>query len=354
MKNMKLLLAILAIALVFGMTSCGRPGPGPGGDDGINPGSTGGNGLFTIRAIAFGGGKFVAGGSAQAGEADYRDTVKMAYSTNGTSWTYGNCSDIFGSNSTTNVTAIAYGNSKFVAVGVTGKMATSSDGITWTEVTTSTFGSNAINAIAFGGDKFVAGSKYGTMATSSDGVTWTAVTASPNIPSTINAIAYGGGKFVAVGNGMATSTNGTEWTKVTPSAIDSTINAIAYGGDKFVAGGDRGKMATSPDGTTWTAINIGTLLDYKHTSGATQQADIYAIAYGGGKFYAGGGSGSSSDSQSLGGGNSVGKCISSTNGSAWTAAANSSTFATITIRAIAFGDGKFVVCGDLRKIWAGN
>jgi len=101
-------------------------------------------------------------------------------------------------------------------------------------------------------------------------------------------------------------------------------------------------MAYSSDGTTWTAINTGTLLDYKHTNGTTQQADIKAIAYGGGKFYAGGG-----------GGSSIGKWISSTDGSTWTAATDSSTFATIPINAIGFGGGKFIVCGK-NKIWTGN
>jgi len=68
---------------------------------------------------------------------------------------------------------IVYGNNKFVAVGVTSdysaKMATSSDGVTWTTVEDNKFnGGNSINAIAYGNNTFVAVGSRGKMAYCTD------------------------------------------------------------------------------------------------------------------------------------------------------------------------------------------
>jgi len=236
---------------------------------------------------------------------------------------------VFGKNG---VYANAYGNDKFVAVGSSGKMATSTDGTTWTTVTNSTFSNginNSINAITYGNDKFVAGSTDGKMATSTDGETWTAVSDSIFLNYSINAIAYGNDKFVAVGSSgkMATSTDGTTWTAVTNSTFPNnnieSINAITYGNDKFVAVGSSGKMATSTDGTTWTAVTQSVFTSY-----------IIAITYGNDKFVAVG---------------SSGKMATSTDGTTWTAVSNS-TFDTSSINAIAFGNNMFVAGGDYGKM----
>jgi hypothetical protein len=59
-----------------------------------------------------------------------------------------------------------------VAVGVSDKMAHSTDGANWTVVSNSTFGSNPIRAIAYGCGKFLAGGGDKT-AYSTDGINWT-------------------------------------------------------------------------------------------------------------------------------------------------------------------------------------
>ena len=107
---------------------------------------------------------------------------------------------------------------KFVAVGDNGKMANSSDGVTWTAVPDSTFGTSNINSIAWVGGKFVAGGYQGKMVYSSDGVTWTAVGDSTFGTSNINSIAWGNNKFVAGGwdGKMAYSSDGENWTGITP------------------------------------------------------------------------------------------------------------------------------------------
>ena len=66
--------------------------------------------------------------------------------------------------------SICYGNGKYVAGSDSGKMAYSTDGITWTAVADSAF-SSSINSICYENGKYVAGGLSGKMAYSSDGFT---------------------------------------------------------------------------------------------------------------------------------------------------------------------------------------
>jgi hypothetical protein len=303
----------------------------------------------TVRGIAYGGGKWVAVSN------NTTSGGKIAYSTDGTSWTA--VTDTTFRNAS--IYAIAYGNGTFVAVGQSGRMATSTDGVTWTAVTytSSTFwqyysGSEnkqvtaSIYGIAYGNGKFVAvGSGGGKMAYSADATSWTALsTISTTFDNaiSINGIAYGNGMFVAVGSSgkMAYSTDGASWTAVSNSTFGNTIDigAIAYGNGKFVAVGEYGRMATSANGASWTAVGT-----------ASNTSDIYAIAYGNGMFVAGG---------------EYGKMAYSTDGATWTAVSDS-TFGQYTdtngnvrtsvIRGIAYGSagnagGKFVAGGTGGKM----
>jgi Bacterial Ig-like domain (group 3). len=271
-------------------------------------------GTSSILAIAYGNGKFVAGGY----------NGKMAFSTDGISWT-AITQSIF-SNGV--IRSIAYGNNKFVAVS-DNIMAYSTDGVTWTAVTNNTFDSSeVIYAIAYGNGKFVAGTYSGKMATSPDGLTWTAVNSRFG-NYCIFSIAYGNGMFVAVGawGRMATSPDGITWTAVTNNTFDysgsDNIRAIVYGNNMFIACVSERKMATSPDGITWTAVSNSTL----------GYSGIYAIAYGNGKFVAGGGNG---------------KTITSTDGETWTELTQSAF--TSFIYAVAYGNGKFVAVGGIGEI----
>ncbi|MDR1837212.1 MAG: hypothetical protein LBQ89_06085, partial [Treponema sp.] len=116
------------------------------------------------------------------------------------------------------IDAIAYGNGRFVAVGTDGKMAYSTDGVSWTAVLQVNNGgfSSRIWGIAFGaagnaGGRFVAGGDNGSMAYSADGASWAAVgegilgtyttLMGSRATADISAVAYGNGRFVAVGQG---------------------------------------------------------------------------------------------------------------------------------------------------------
>jgi hypothetical protein len=320
--------------------------PAGGGNDGIGGGEGTGNMTWTavadstfgnsgINAIAWGNNKFVAVGS----------DGKMAYSTDGVTWT-AVADSTFGSDNNNSILAIAWGNNKFVAVSVSAKMAYSPDGVTWTAVADSTFpqyGYNnstytaSIRGIAYGNNKFVAVGDDAKMATSTDGITWSAVADSKFGTSAIYAIAYEGGRWVAGGASgkMAYSADGTTWSAVTNSTFGtSAIRGIAYGNGRWVAGGGSSsgsypnitytsKMATSPDGTTWTAVEdkFGDIID--------------DIAYGDNRFVAVG--------------YYNGKMAYSTDGITWTAVEDS-TFGTSAIDGIAYGNNRFVAVGNSGKM----
>ena len=189
--------------------------------------------------IAYGNGTFVA--IAPNGYA--------RYSTNGgTTWTRSSLQAIF-----TSISALAFGNGIFVAVGISASY-TSSDGITWAQsdnIATKTGGYH-YGGLAYGADKWIAlpsdnrlsssaqGSLYST-----DGLTWTAVNPLSNVPGRcFNAVTYGAGLFVAfscnrVTPAAITSPDGIAWTSVqteypgTPP--ESPLPAVAYGDGMFVS-----------------------------------------------------------------------------------------------------------------------
>ena len=231
------------------------------------------DGTSSIRSIAYGGGRFIAMGASMA-----------AYSPDGIIWTALDQYPV-------SRHVVAYGDGKFVVGGATGTMAYSTDnGASWTSITNSIIYPGIIGSIAYGDGKFVAGGeKAGTMAYSTDGVTWNDMANSPFNTAPSNAhyiygIAYGGGKFVAADNydgRMAYSTDGITWNVAANSPFTSGIRGIAYGGGKFVAVGQDGKMAYSANGITWNVVANSTF-------GTTQ---ISAIAYANGRFVAVGSNG---------------------------------------------------------------
>ena len=110
---------------------------------------------------------------------------------------------------------------------------------------TSSFGTSAIQCVAYGNGLFVAGGASGKLATSSDGITWTQRTSA--IDNNMRCVAYGNGLFVAAGfsGKLATSPDGITWTQGTSSFGTNNISGIGYGNGLFVAVGASGMIATS-------------------------------------------------------------------------------------------------------------
>lgn len=156
--------------------------------------------------------------------------------------------------------ALAYGANRFVAVGSSGKGFTSSDGIGW-QVMTNPFGSTSVTGtgVAFGGSPgtFVAvvnGTSAGKVFTSPDGSTWTEVKPYPAAPP----LFYGVHWDTRTGNFFALGAKATVWSSPDgflweervsdpdffASADRGTgtanIRSIAYGNNQLVAVGDVG------------------------------------------------------------------------------------------------------------------
>jgi len=231
-------------------------------------------GAYDIEAIVYGGDKFVATG----------ESGKMAYSSNGINWTAVSNSG-FGTGN--NIDLITYGNNLFVAISsnyTSIRMGVSNNGIDWTakDIGSGLF----ISALAYGNGKFVLGGTGGYMyyidlITNTEG----AVT-DKKINKNIQGIAYGNGKFIAVGdNGsMAYSSDCINWTAVSSKPFyDQSrylfldIYSIIYGGGQFISGYSIGTIMTSTNGTSWSSVDADLpLVIFK------------AIAYGNGTVVASG------------------------------------------------------------------
>jgi len=345
MRKFGVVLLAMALVLVFALASCyigmigggtGPTGTGPGNGDG---GPTGpvwtavADSPFdlTVSAIVYGNNRFVAW--------DNAFPITVATSTDGITWTAGTVDNF-------RIHEIAYGNGVFVAigddveVGSHARFATSTDALTWTPITDRPFSyldgtyttlHYTPNAIAFGGNTFVAmvtiymaGGTYNhRIATSTDGLIWTEATPPPPSDGGCSTIAYGNGTFVAAGfegQMMASTDGGRTWTLVEDGAFGSAwINLIAYGNGRFVAVArvfQGTGVATSTDGLTWTVS-------------ADALGAVDAIAYGNGRFVVVGQSG---------------KAVISTDGSTWTTVADTA-FSYHDIDDVAYGNGTFVAVG---------
>ena len=107
--------------------------------------------ITAIFDVTFGKGIFVAvGGIWNIGFAPPMPNELILISQDGTTWTPINRGD----DDIRPLNAVTYGSNRFVAVGNTGKILTSSDGVTWTK---KEIGESAtLNDVAFGNDRFIA------------------------------------------------------------------------------------------------------------------------------------------------------------------------------------------------------
>jgi hypothetical protein len=179
--------------------------------------------------------------------------------------------------------AVAWSGARFAAVGISGSILISPDGITWSEPLNPFLVTDNLTSVLWSGTQFVA-SGPGSLLTSPDGRTWTSWLGIPSNPSgvSVDGLAWSGSEFVAVGwlNGATTTTapsalamvsaDGTAWTPVVTS-IPARWHDVVWTGSEFMAVGEipqlvfpgppaRAAVAFSPDGHAWTA-SASTSLD---------------------------------------------------------------------------------------------
>lgn len=149
----------------------------------------------------------------------------------------------------------------YVAVGDGGSIFTSPDLVTWTAAT-SPRGNDLYN-VSFPNGTFVATGANGTLLTSADAITWTLQ--SSNTLTALRGTTYGTGpaagasaQYVVVGDSgtIVTSTNLTDWSLITPPPLPQDLRAIRFG-TRFVAVGQEvvvgqgGAVAYSDDAINW-------------------------------------------------------------------------------------------------------
>lgn len=196
--------------------------------------------------IAYGNGKFVACA-----------LDKAAYSTNGTTWTVVNLPTTgFQSSS------IVYGNGRFVVVNSANQTILSSlDGVTWT--VSSLTNSSLYNSVTYGNGKFVAVGRLSTwnLATSTDGINWTQNT----IPTSFRKINFINNVFMATtgitSSAIGRSSDGVTWTTLVSSTGDYSFTDMVYENGMYIVVCNTTNsnitnsniVRKSVDGTIWTS-----------------------------------------------------------------------------------------------------
>ncbi|MCU7886299.1 MAG: hypothetical protein KZQ82_19080 [Candidatus Thiodiazotropha sp. (ex Lucinoma annulata)] len=207
---------------------------------------------------------------------------------------------------------IAWNGTQLVAVGRDEIVATSLDGINWSQQTVSLYDSNyeIYSSIIWTGQRFVAVgsigsfSSTGSVMTSEDGIHWSWPDLPPLLtphgrPSFLDVV-WADNQVVAVGQWglIATSPNGITWT-IIESDITETALSVTWNGSKLILTTDTDAIYTSDDGVTWV----------KHSWGAT--APLFDSTWTGSEFVAVGAGGA---------------LVSSTDGENWLAASQSASY----------------------------
>ena len=166
---------------------------------------------------------------------------------------------------------IAYGNGQYVAVGASGYVTTSTDGVNWT--TPKQVGTANWKSIAYGNGKFVAFNYDGYTSVSTNGTTWT--TLKQIASKRLVGVTFGNEKFVVVGYDgyTSTSTDGTNWSTPVQAGVTDMLWFVRYCNGMFIAGGNGWYMLYSVDGKIWTKSNKSSVNNTRNS-----------VAYGNGKY----------------------------------------------------------------------
>ena len=185
--------------------------------------------------------------------------------------------------------SIIFANNLFVAVGgfpaSGGQIGWSDDGVSWKVIDNTTFGTSIINGIAYGNSKFIAVGNDGKMASSANGKTWTSINVSTIFgTSNINDIAYGNSRFFAVGDDSKTAylaDSDSTWTSA--SASPASLRRIVYGANTFMAYGTHPSVVNGVNcsfgnsSTSWTLFgNIAGFMIWDLISNGTILVEVGA------------------------------------------------------------------------------
>jgi hypothetical protein len=190
----------------------------------------GGDDLYLLRAVAFGGGQFVAVG------------WRVMTSPDAKTWTdHGTMSQWLG--------GLSQDQGRWVAAGGYGRRAHSADGVAWTDVPydgeTRAFRTLTYDPVSA---RWIATGDNALKMSTADGLLWDAGTGGASAGA--QSVAAGGGWAVSLdGANASVSSNGGETWAMGGAAAASNVT---WSAGSFVAVGS-GEVLTSPDGAVWTA-----------------------------------------------------------------------------------------------------
>ena len=158
-----------------------------------------------------------------------------------------------------NYTASTYFNGNYLVFGRNGSANNiyySPDLSTWTAATTVI--PSGLNAVTTNGTSLVAVGDSGGIFYSIDGINWTAGVVPAGLTANLYGVAYSySGTWMAVGQGgtLLSSTDGLNWSRVSvPAVAAQSLRAVGGYGSVWVAAGSGGTVIVSQDnGVTWAA-----------------------------------------------------------------------------------------------------
>jgi photosystem II stability/assembly factor-like uncharacterized protein len=135
-----------------------------------------------------------------------------------------------------------------VAVGGGGALLVT-DGEDWSPGLSREPSATSSSCVVWSGSSFVAVGASGTILSSNDGLAWAA--RSSGITATLRRVAWAGSQWVAVGGAGAilTSPDGANWTAQN-SGTTKDLLAVSWNGSRVVAVGNPGAILSSADGMT--------------------------------------------------------------------------------------------------------
>jgi hypothetical protein len=214
--------------------------------------------LYYPKGLAAGNGVLVAVGGNGASLSRV-----FSSSTGGASWTLRASGASYGEVA---ANAVAFGNGRFVCVGLLDQLLTSPNGVDWTPGRVlGGAADHGFNGLCFDGTRFVATGADGTIAASADGLTWTA---QPS-PTTqhLGRVVAAGGHLWAFGNGglVLQATAPSAFASIGASATTGIPQQVAICRLRTLAGklfavAEDGQLFVSTDGTAFVAATSGSSL----------------------------------------------------------------------------------------------
>jgi hypothetical protein len=173
--------------------------------------------------------------------------------------------------SSTELHGVVWTGTRFIAVGDSGTVHTSPDGLSWSEAPTTVGANGTMRSVTCRADRCVAvGTGCRAMISEDGGLSWPILSDLIGDCSRVRGVADTGSSFVAVGypNKIYTSPDGLEWIEQVSGASGSLWD-IAWIGGRLVAVGYGGALE-SPDGLSWSPLDIGTKASFYAADSASR------------------------------------------------------------------------------------